>query len=1244
MKRILGLDLGVASIGWAIISEEIINGKLIRKILGMGSRIIPYQGTEGSDFAKGTGESRNANRTTCRTIRKGYDRYQLRRKYLINELLKNDMHPDEALKTLPKMQLWELRNKAITSPISLKELGRLLLWLNQKRGYKSSRSDANIDKKDTDYVVAVKSRHERIKELKLTIGQYFYQALLKDEFYRIKENIFPREAYIEEYDAICNQQKLHYPNVLTNELINRIRNEIIYYQRPLKSQKGLVSVCEFEGFWTKGVNGKEYFVGPKVAPKSSPLFQLSKMWENINNLKIGNRLGGNVEITLEQKWAIFNHLDNNEKLTQNDLIKILNLKKDECYFNKQIAKGIVGNITKNAIRKCISDFDKMECSHLNLNIITKDEECYLYDKETGELLLSKQVKTISPDIETAPFYRLWHTIYSINDHNECSRVLQTKYKLEKSIADKLSLIDFSKYGFSNKSVKIIRKTLPYLMEGDGYSDAMSYAGYNHSNSLTKDENLQRILLDKLKPIAKNSLRQPIVEKILNQMVNVVNATIEQYGKPDEIRVELARELKQSKEERSDTEKAMNKRQRESEAIAKRLEEFGLRATHKNIIKWRLFEEIDDQDKKLNAICIYCGQPISIVEAINGSEIEVEHIIPRSKLFDDSQSNKTLAHRRCNKDKNNLTAYDFMKSKPNNVLDEYVQRVNMLYNNKLIGKAKRDKLLMTETKIPKDFIDRQLRESQYIAKKSREILQTVCYNVWATSGNITAELRRLWGWDDVTMNLQIGKYRDVGLTEWVEWESEHGKNQHKKEVIAGWSKRDDHRHHAIDALIIACTKQGYIQRFNTLSANKTRMEMDSDVKKLSIPFNEKHSLLTKYIIGEQPFSVKEVEDKVANILISFKSGKRVATFGKRKVGTIGSRKVVQSRIIVPRGELSESSIYGRIKTIEKKQTKYILNNPHLIVDSYIRTLVEDRLIRYDGNADEAFSSLKKDPIYLNDKKDVILEYASCFEEKYVKKYDVDVNFTKIDKVIDPQIKSVLQKRLNKFGGKPKEAFRDIYKEGDTIKWYSDEGLVRPIHSVRCVTGLSAVVPVKKDELGRDIGFVKPGNNHHVAIYIDNEGGRHEHVCTFWHAVERKKYSCPVVITDSNKVWDKVTQMQENTFPESFLEQLPNVGWRLELSLQQNEMFIMGMTNEEIEFALENKDLKMISVNLYRVQKLSESYYMFRHHLETQLTDDANARISKRYLLIQSLNTLFEKNPCKVRIDCVGNIELEKKLQN
>ena len=138
--------------------------------------------------------------------------------------------------------------------------------------------------------------------------------------------------------------------------------------------------------------------------------------------------------------------------------------------------------------------------------------------------------------------------------------------------------------------------------------------------------------------------------------------------------------------------------------------------------------------------------------------------------------------------------------------------------------------------------------------------------------------------------------------------------------------------------------------------------------------------------------------------------------------------------------------------------------------------------------------------------------------------------------------------------------------------------------------------------------------------------------------RKKFGIPVVIQNANLVWDKIAESPEGTYPESFLEKLPNTNLSLNLSLQQNEMFILGMPEDEIARAIKYDDYKLISENLYRVQKLSESYYLFRHHLETQLIDDTNSKTSKRFYLIQSFKAFYALSPMKVKIDCLGNVSI------
>ena len=173
MKKILGLDLGVGSVGWSIISCDDEHRPL--EILGMGSRIVPLTPDESNEFSSGNAASKNQSRTQKRTARKGYDRYQSRRKALTDKLRELDMLPDETLIKLPVLDLWTLRARAATpgDKLSLPEIGRVLYHLNQKRGYRHSKQDDSADKTQRDYVQAMNKRFQDIKDEGLTIGQHF---------------------------------------------------------------------------------------------------------------------------------------------------------------------------------------------------------------------------------------------------------------------------------------------------------------------------------------------------------------------------------------------------------------------------------------------------------------------------------------------------------------------------------------------------------------------------------------------------------------------------------------------------------------------------------------------------------------------------------------------------------------------------------------------------------------------------------------------------------------------------------------------------------------------------------------------------------------------------------------------------------------------------------------------------------------------------------------------------------------
>lgn len=1149
MKRILGLDLGSTSIGWAIIDEnskEITNADSTvqnqDKIVAIGSRIIPLNQDESTQFSKGQALTKNADRTAKRTQRKGYDRYQLRRALLLDELKRLGMHNGTTLK-LSTLDLWGLRAKAPCEKVSLLELGRVLLHINQKRGYRTIKSDFG-DKKTGEYVSQVVGRYNELHSLGLTIGQFMHKNLMADSAFRCKERVYPRDAYVEEFDAIMACQQRFYPEVLTSEVVSYIRNHIIFYQRPLKSCKHLVARCQLESVDENG-NPRKY--APKVAPRTSPLFQICKIWESINNLKIKNKVNDELFISLEQKRAIFDFMNTHEKLKATDLKNILGIRSKEWMFGKSVGTGMQGNTTYCAIAKALEGYVGKE-NLLKFELTINDGS--IVDTETGEIS-----KVIDKSCEKQPLYKLWHTLYSISDIDELHSVLRKNFKIEdKSVIEELCKIDFVKAGYSNKSARAIRKILPYLQDGYQYHEAKLKAGYKET-SLTDEQNKARTLAEKLLPIGKGELRQPVVEKILNQLVNLVNALMSEYGRFDEIRVELARELKQSREERESATKAMSSNQRENERVAKLIQEYELTPTRSRIQKYRMWEET-------GKVCIYCNSTVDVKEFLLGSGVEVEHIIPRSVLFDDSFSNKVCACRRCNKEKNNRVAYDFMVSRGEGELQAYIQRVNDLAERKNISNTKRNKLLMKGSDVPSDFIDRQLRESQYIAKKAKEMLQTVCYNVYSTSGSITDFIRHIWGWDEVLHSLNFRRYKEAGLTEMVERDV----NGKKVEVerIKDWSKRMDHRHHAVDALTIACTKQGYIQRINNLSSLKEVSFRSLDNEEQGVATKQRLTSLQRYIQMQPHFPTSEVEKAVEGIAVSFKGGKRAATLGKRYIRKGGKRKCVQKGIVIPRGALSEESVYGRIRN------------------------------------------------------------SRTGEQAYVIKYKVgNITLKDVDYVVDERIRAILKERLEQYGGKPEKAFAEPVLD--------HQG--RAIHSVRCYTGLSSVVPVRYNDAGQSIAFVKPGNNHHVAIYKDENGKWQEHIATFWHAVERKKYGVPTIITNPGKVWENISA----DMPESFLEQLPkSARWEFVFSMQQNEMFILGMEEELYQDAIRNDDYALLSKYLYRVQKLSKGKFFFRHHLETVVDDESAIAKQMGKMKQLSLKSLKENNPHKVHISITGKI--------
>lgn len=1202
-KHVLGLDLGVGSIGWCLIALDAQGDPA--EILGMGSRVVPLTNL-GDDkaFSKGEAFTANQKRTARRTMRRGFARYQLRRYRLRRELEKVGMLPDAALIQLPLLELWELRERAATAGrrLTLPELGRVLCHINQKRGYRHVKSDAAAivgdegekKKKDSNsaYLAGIRANDEKLQAEHKTVGQYFAEQLRQNQSesptggisYRIKDQIFSRQRYIDEYDQIMAAQRVHYPDILTDEFIRMLRDEVIFMQRPLKSCKHLVSLCEFEkqekvmrvqqddGKGGRQLVERRVKFGPKVAPKSSPLFQLCRIYEAVNNIRLTRPDGSPRDITPEERAKIVAHLQSSASLSFAALKKLL---KEKALIADQLTtkSGLKGNSTRVALASALQPYPQYH-HLLDMELETRMMTVQLTDEETGEVT-EREVAVVTDSYVRQPLYRLWHILYSIEECDAMRRALITQLgmkeeDLDGGLLDQLYRLDFVKPGYGNKSAKFICKLLPQLQQGLGYSEACAAVGYRHSNSPTSEEITERTLLEKIPLLQRNELRQPLVEKILNQMINLVNALKAEYG-VDEVRVELARELKMSREERERMARNNKDREERNKEVAARIRQCGLYPTKPRIQKYMLWEEAGRQ-------CLYCGRSIEEEQCLNGDDMEVEHIIPKSVLYDDSYGNKTCACHECNQTKGNRTALEYIRAKGWEA--EYMERINDLLKEKKISYSKHQRLRWLKEDIPSDFLERQLRLTQYISRQAMAILQQGIRRVSASEGGVTARLRSLWGYGKILHTLNLDRYDSMGETERVSREGEATEELH----ITNWSKRMDHRHHAIDALVVACTRQSYIQRLNRLSSEfgrgNKKME-DLEAQEQQAKETGRFSNLERWLTQRPHFSVRTVSDKVAEILISYRPGQRVVTRGRSiyRKKTADGREVtcVQRGVLVPRGELMEASLYGKI--------------------------------------------------------------LSQGRERIVKRYPLhDLK----GEVVDPRLRELIAVYNQEITSKVKAKGTPLYL---------DAAEKQEVRSVRCYVDKPSVakaIPIRFDECGRAITFVKSGSNHHLAIYRTPKGELVESIVSFWDAVNRARYGLPLIIKYPRKAMEQVIQRED--IPESVLSLLPPADYEFVEVFQQNEMAVVGLPEEELRRAVDMQDYRTLSEHLYCLKGISSKDYEFHYHLDTDDPDETDSSKKKkkrvrntsgripRIYRIRGIGSLQKKNVHKVCVDLLGRISL------
>jgi len=718
VSRTLGLDIGLASVGWSLIESR--HGAPCT-IVQAGVRVFPM-GMELDDKGKGT--SRSVERREARQRRRQLDRRAMRKALIRSILFKNDLAPDRKTDTsgwreFERFNPYELRAKGLDHALTPHEFGRVLFHLAQRRGFLSNRkAPVKKDEKPGELMKATNAILADMQNLQCrTLGEYFFK--LDPHQRRIRGNYTLRKWYIDEFNFIWEKQAALDPQKYGPELRKKIY-DAIFDQRPLRVKESTVGTCDLE-------HGKRRC---RVAHLDAQRFRIL---QQINNLKIEEDVGKERLLTKEEREKLLIELCGTEKLKFTTARKALKIK-HKFNLERGGSEALNGDVTSTRIRDQIGN--------------TWDE----LDQAEREQLVNDMQSIEAPEV--------------------LKRRLMQHWLVPEVAAELLSEVSLED-GHLAHSLAAIRKMLPHMEAGAPYMTALMSAYPDNAQWKAGDE------IPKFP-----NLRNPLVQRALAETRRVVNALVKHHGKPNMIRVELARDLKKAAKERENEWMRMRAREKErtqARDSIQRLKEYHIATPRaSDIEKWLLFQEC-------GGICPYTGKAISHA-ALFGEhpQFDVEHIVPFSRSLDDSFANKTLCYADYNRNiKKNKTPFEAAGGTDS--WEDIINRVRLFSGNYADTKLRRFILedVADEDGFLDEFSQRDLAITRYATKAAYNALARLYdpsiakSRVQATQGKATSYLRRAWRLNDI-----------LGL--------------------ANEKTREDHRQHAIDATVVALTTPGTIK--------------------------------------------------------------------------------------------------------------------------------------------------------------------------------------------------------------------------------------------------------------------------------------------------------------------------------------------------------------------------------------------------------------------------------------------------
>jgi CRISPR-associated endonuclease Csn1 len=778
MRYRLGIDLGTASIGWCMLRLDG-EGQPVAAIRAGVRTFIDGRNANGASLA--------VTRRLARQMRRRRDRLLRRKQRMLDALVRHGFWPADAAKrkALASLDPYLLRAKGLDEPLSPEEFGRALFHLNQRRGFASNRK---TDKKDNESGL-LKSAISRLRSQlaesqSRTVGEWLARRH-KDKLGvrarlrglgakdRAYELYVDRRMVADEFDALWAAQSARNPAFFTEDKRLELRDILLRQRSLLPVKPGRCTLIPEE---------------PR-APLALPSVQRFRIYQELNNLRLVGAGRAESSLTTLQRDTLARLLEQGD-LTFAKAVKALGLG-GAARFNLEDAKR--DRLKGNATSRELSKPDRFGSRWHEFDLATQDHiTSRLIEEQNETALVSWLVAETGVDEPTA----------------------------ERIVTAGLP------GGYGNLGSSAIARVLPELgREVITYSEAVSRAGFASHSALS---HLQRTgeIMDRLpyygEPLQRHvgfgsneaadpperrfgRIANPTVHIGLNELRKVVNALIDRYGHPAEVVVEVARELKMGREQRETEQKRQAERQKANAEYREKIA--ALRAIAPEQVRMsdielmRLWVELNPQDA-LNRRCPYTGEQIGI-EMLFTAEVEVDHILPFSMTLDDSLNNKVVCVRRANRDKGNRTPHDaFGHSPPGYDYEAMLQRAALMPREKARRFAADgyERWLRED----KDFLARALTDTAYLSRIAREYLSLVCPSIWVIPGRLTAMLRAKFGLNEV-----------LGLR--------------------GEKNRDDHRHHAVDAAVVAVTDRALLQRFAQASASASERRLGRLVEDMPLPW-------------------------------------------------------------------------------------------------------------------------------------------------------------------------------------------------------------------------------------------------------------------------------------------------------------------------------------------------------------------------------------------------------------------------